>query len=186
MFCRKTKRSGLWIVGPAFLDSQARDSTRVLTIGRATRMRRPRSQEAALQSTRCAARLGIRPQPHFAVCRAAGASGGRTLCAVGGARLGPRCCSSQQPAPARRCSSCGRAARLARRATRPPPPTTTTTNDDDDDDDTNTHTPRVWLGASGASPPTTGSTTAAAGSMPIDSHTKTRSSAASFQFSERA
>ena len=113
---------------------------------------------------------------------------------VGGARLvccrwcsvvGPRCCSSEQPAPARRCSSCGRAARLARRATRPPPPTTTTTNDDDDDD-TNTHTPRVWLGASGASPPTTGSTTAAAGSMPIDSHTKTRSSAASFQFSERA
>ena len=145
----------------------------------------PRCQEAALQSTRCAARLGIRPQPHPAVCRAAGASGGRTLCAVGGARLGPRCCSSQQPAPARRCSSCGRAARLARRATRPPPPTTTTTNDDDDDD-TNTHTPRVWLGASGASPPTTGSTTAAAGSTPIDSHTKTRSSAASFQFSERA
>ena len=113
--------------------------------------RRPRSQEAALQSTRCAARLGIRPQPHPAVCRAAGASGGRTLCAVGGARLGPRCCSSQQPAPARRCSSCGRAARLARRATRPT--TTTTTTNDDDDDDTNTHTPRVWLGASGASPP---------------------------------
>ena len=26
-------------------------------------------------------------------------------------------------------------------------------DDDDDDDDTNTHTPRVWLGASGASPP---------------------------------
>ena len=65
--------------------------------------------------------------------------------------------------------------------------------DDDDDDERrrrrrhkHTHTPRVWLGASGASPPTTGSTTAAAGSMPIDSHTKTRSSAASFQFSERA
>ena len=72
------------------------------------------------------------------------------------ARLGPRCCSSQQPAPARRCSSCGRAARLARRATRPTTTTTTTTtndDDDDDDDDTNTHTPRVWLGASGASPP---------------------------------
>ena len=149
---------------------------------------RPRSQEAALQSTRCAARLGSRPQPHPAVRRAAGASGGRTLCAVGGARLGPRCCSSQQPAPARRCSSCGRAARLARRATRPPPTTTTTTTNDDDEDDTNTHThhARVWLGASGASPPTTGSTTAAAGSTPIDSHTKTRSSAASFQFIERA
>ena len=64
---------------------------------------------------------------------------------------------------------------------------------DDDDDERrrrrrhkHTHTPRVWLGASGASPPTTGSTTAAAGSTPIDSHTKTRSSAASFQFSERA
>ena len=63
---------------------------------------------------------------------------------------------------------------------------TAAADDDDERRRRHKHTPRVWLGASGASPPTTGSTTAAAGSMPIDSHTKTRSSAASFQFSERA